>query len=320
MDKALGNIGEFGLIDLISRQFKVPEGVTGIGDDCAVIPQREGFDTLISTDMLVEGSHFIPGRISPEDLGWKSAAVNLSDIAAMGGRPDGTFLSIAVPKGTDVGWLERFISGYRQLSERFSCPLLGGDTTSSPDRICINVTVTGSVPSGRALRRDAAREGDLICVTGCLGDSALGLRMLLDGSTGHPDYRYFTSRHCRPLPRVEEGMALARTPGVHAMLDISDGLGSDLRHILEASGKGAVVECSAVPFSAQLRAYCSEHGLDPLEPALCGGEDYELLFTVDAGSESSIPVEHRVIGRITEPGEGLVWKGSDRDFLGFRHF
>lgn len=315
----LATVGEFGLIDRISAQFKVPENVTGIGDDCAVIPQSCGLDTIVSTDMLVEGTHFLLESTGPEDLGWKSVAVNLSDIAAMGGKPTGTLLSLAVPDSLSLEWADLFISGYRQLSDMFGCPLLGGDTTSAKDRICINVTVLGTVPSGEARTRDSAKEGDLICVTGCLGDSAAGLRILLENGQGN-EYPQLVRHHLRPTPRIREGLLLARCPGVHAMMDISDGLGSDLRHILDASGKGAVVDTASVPLSAQLRQYCKAFGLDPLEPALSGGEDYELLFTVDKDQERILPVAHTVIGYITEPGEGLVWKGSDKDFLGYRHF
>ena len=202
--------GEFGLIGWIREQFKVPDGVLGIGDDCAVIPQRDGLETLVTTDMLVEGSHFLLEDIAPYSLGWKSAAVNLSDIAGMGGKPVGTFLSVALPKTLDDSFMEGFIRGYKDISDRFGCPLLGGDTTASPDRLCINVTVLGACEAGRSRKRSAAQPGDLVCVTGPLGDSAAGLKLVLERVTNHEttdseEETVLIERHYRPVPRIEEG-------------------------------------------------------------------------------------------------------------------
>ena len=271
-------MGEFEFIDSIRKQFSVPEGFTGIGDDCAIIPRGDGLETLVTKDMLVEGVHFLLDRISAYDLGWKSAAVNISDIAAMGGTPVASFLSLALPSAliADGLWLNEFISGYRDLSTHFSCPLLGGDTTSSPDGLCIDVTVLGSAPAGHSVKRSGALDGDLVCVSGYLGDSGAGLKLLLGsapsapqacaeigdgGSAGVGDGEptgfddggsagaYLIGKHCRPVPRVEAGLALAGMPGVHSMMDISDGIASDLRHILRASGLSALVECASLPFS-----------------------------------------------------------------------
>ncbi|MBO4916346.1 MAG: thiamine-phosphate kinase [Bacteroidales bacterium] len=312
--------GEFELIDWIKGQFMVPDGVLGIGDDCAVLPQRDGLETLVTTDMLVEGVHFLLEDVDPYSLGWKSAAVNLSDIAGMGGKPVGTFLSCALPKTLDDGFLKGFFEGYKALSDRFDCPLLGGDTTSSLNKLCINVTVLGECVAGRSRRRSAAEPGDLICVTGPLGDSAAGLRLVLE-SAGYPENTLpcgiLRERHYRPVPRIEEGMKLAATPGVNAMMDISDGIGSDLRHILEESGTGARIDVRSLPLSAELRTVCARRGWDPVELALNGGEDYELLFTCRPGTE--VPVQHTVIGEILAT-PGLHWEGTDRDFIGFHHF
>ena len=174
-------MGEFEFIDSIRKQFSVPEGFTGIGDDCAIIPRGDGLETLVTKDMLVEDVHFLLDRISAYDLGWKSAAVNISDIAAMGGTPVASFLSLALPSAliADGLWLNEFIRGYRDLSIRFSCPLLGGDTTSSPDGLCIDVTVLGSAPAGHSVKRSGALDGDLVCVSGFIGDSGAGLKLLL---------------------------------------------------------------------------------------------------------------------------------------------
>ena len=329
---SLKNIGEFGLIAEIRDAFKAgmpdlyrpyenksSEALKGIGDDCAVLSQHDGMVTLVSTDMLVEGDHFLLDDISPYQLGWKSAAVNISDIAAMGGRPTATFLALALPAKLGNAWMKEFIRGYRDISVRFSCPLLGGDTTSSPDGLSICVTVLGQCRKGAERCRDMAHEGDLVCVTGCLGDSAAGLRIILDNKLRDTDAVQLIEKHYLPMPRVEEGLKLAATPGVHAMMDISDGIGSDLRHILKASRKGAEIDVMSLPLSGELNRVCAREGWDPVELATCGGEDYELLFTITPEAEAKLDVEHHIIGRITS-GERIKWIGSDRDYLGFRHF
>ena len=315
----LGALGEFGLIRRIADGTTVPAGVAGIGDDCAVLPQKDGLSTLVSTDMLVEGVHFLLPDIGPYDLGWKSAAVNLSDIAAMGGAPTGTFLAFALPAGMDTEWMDGFMRGYRDVSALFGVPLLGGDTTSSPDRLCICVTVTGECPAGAEVRRSGAAAGDLVCVTGALGDSAAGLMAIREGVPREGAVAALIGRHYRPQPRVREGAEL-RKAGVSAMMDISDGIASDLRHILEASGAGARIRVADIPLSEELKQVCDRQGWNPVRLALGGGEDYELLFTLRPELEPSLKVPHTVIGEIL-PGEGIVWEGAEGEsFEGFRHF
>lgn len=311
-------VGEFGLIDSIKGMFSVPDGVTGIGDDCAILPQRDGRETLVSTDMLIEGVHFLIEDVDAYSLGWKSAAVNISDIAAMGGVPTGSFLSFARPKSLTHSFINEFMRGYKDLSDRYGCPLLGGDTTGSPDRVCINVTVLGEAARGRAVRRGGARPGDLVCVTGTLGDSAAGLKCILDGVGRDGLVNYLIQRHYRPEPKVEAGIALAAA-GVHAMLDISDGVASDLRHILDASGVGARVDVRSLPLSAELRSLAQRQGWDTAVLALEGGEDYELLFTADHETEKHLGTQHFVIGQIIE-GQGIEWLGDTNEHFGFRHF
>ena len=311
--------GEFDFIDGIRGMFPAPEGVRGIGDDCAVIPQRGGRETLVSTDMLVEGTHFLLDDITPYQLGWKSAASNFSDIAAMGGTPVGMFLALALPRNLPQGWADEFLRGLRDISEKYGFPLLGGDTTASQDRVCICMTVLGDAMKGRSLLRSSASPGDLVCVTGSLGDSAAGLDAILNGCQRIGEVPYLIERHYLPKPRVEEGRLLASTEGVHAMMDISDGIGSDLRHIMEESGVGMEIEMARIPVSEQLQAYCRRRSEDLYRFAASGGEDYELLFTVAPEAESTLAVEHFVIGRVTE-GSELVWKGSEKDYDGFRHF
>lgn len=309
--------GEFEFIAGIRGIFPQPDGVTGIGDDCAVIPQHEGAETLVSTDMLVEGSHFLLSDISPYRLGWKSAAVNFSDIAAMGGTPVGSFLALALPHDLPDGWTDGFLRGYRDISEQYGFPLLGGDTTASPDRLSICVTVLGKADAGTSVKRSGAKPGDLVCVTGTLGDSAAGLKAVLEGMLRTDEIPYLIEKHYLPRPRIAEGLALAGR--VRSMMDISDGIGSDLRHIMEESGVGMEIDLGALPLSPELRTFCARFGYDPYDFAAGGGEDYELLFTVAPGDEPSLGVPHTVIGRAVEAA-GLVWKGSDKDFKGFRHF
>lgn len=310
--------GEFELIDRIGGLFRVPAGMKGIGDDCAVIPQTSEKDLLVSADMLVEKVHFLMDKISAFDLGWKSAAVNISDIAAMGGRPVATFLSIAIPENLDDEWMECFLKGYAAVSDKFSIALLGGDTTLSRDSLCINVTIIGECKHGAAVLRSSALPGDLICVTGHLGDSAAGLRCLLgDISCAET----FSKAHCRPEPRVREGLLLSGMNGIGAMMDISDGVASDIRHIMSESRVGASIDVSKLPVSADLQEACSRYGWDPVELALCGGEDYELLFTCRKGA--AIPVAHTVIGEIVQSGS-LIWTDgpakSEKNYRGFEHF
>lgn len=312
-------LGEFGLIEEISRSITPPPGILGIGDDCAVIPQLSGMETLVSSDMLIEGTHFLMDDITAYRLGWKSAAVNISDIAAMGGRCTGSFLSYALPKGMQKEWMEEFFRGYNEVSTIYGCPLLGGDTTSSPDRLCISVTVIGECPAGTSRKRSDAREGDLICVTGPLGDSAAGLQVILQGCERDEDAQTLIERHYLPRPRIREGMAIAATEGAHAMMDISDGIGSDLRHILKASGCGAEIDTASIPMSEELKRKCSALGWDALKLAISGGEDFELLFTISEEAEKTLDIEHFVIGRISS-GHELVWKGSDKDYTGYSHF
>jgi len=311
----LASIGEFGLIERIRSGQSLPSGVMGIGDDCAVIPRGDGLDTLVTTDLLLEDKHFILSDITPFQLGWKSASVNLSDIAAMGGTPVGSFLSIGLPNGLSAEWMDDFIAGYRKASG--GCPLLGGDTTAA-DKLCINVGVLGECPHGKALLRSGAKPGDIIYVTGPLGDSGAGLKIILQGLKRDEDALKLIERHYLPNARLSEGLVLSGLEGVHSAMDISDGIASDLEHILKASGVGAEVDVTRLPISAELQRVSALYGWDTIALAVASGEDYELLFT--ASPEVKIPFEnHYAIGRIVE-GSGIVWKGTGEHFTGFRHF
>ena len=314
--------GEFGFIEYIKEHFDVPEGALGIGDDCAILPSAEG-ELIYSTDMLLEGVHFLRTAASPEDIGWKSLAVNLSDIAAMGGVPIATFLSIALPKDAQGEWAERFVAGYAQISKQYGVPLLGGDTTSSLRDIAINVGVMGKCSAGKALCRDGAKVGDTVFVSGPLGDSAGGLQVILKGVERCAEESILVERHKRPAPRIQEGKALRETGLVGAMMDISDGIASDLRHILKASGVGAEIDLATLPISEELAAACQKHGWDAYELAAGGGEDFELLFTAPAEIANMVNFPIYPIGRIVT-GSELSWlhEGSKSDFdtTGYKHF
>ena len=321
-DRASINRGEFGLIDMIRQRFDIPVGMLGIGDDCAVIPSGES-EFIYSTDMLMEGVHFLRDAASPEDIGWKSLAVNLSDIAAMGGTPTSTFLSIALPKDVQGEWAERFIAGYAELSKRFNVPLLGGDTTSSLRDIAINVGVLGRTPPGKSLKRIGAIVGQGIYVTGNLGDSAGGLQAILNSWEKTPEVESLIQSHIKPMPQIEEGQALMNTGLIGAMMDISDGIASDLRHILKASGVGAEVYLDRIPTSNNLKWVCDKYGKNAYALAVGGGEDYELLFTAPADIEDLVDFPIYRIGEII-PGNSLVWMENgnavDFDVQGFNHF
>lgn len=326
----MSNIGEFELIGRINASVTVPQGVTGIGDDCAIIPQREGFDTLVTTDLLIEGRHFLLEDISPYELGWKSAAVNISDIAAMGGRPHSAFLSIAIPERVEVEWVDEFIRGFNALCGKYGVSLLGGDTSASDDKLFVNVTLLGECRHGRAVLRSGAQAGDIVYVTGPLGDAAAGLKLILERVASAAKHRCDASesvlirRHYLPEPRVEMGMALATLPGVHSMMDISDGIASDLKHILKASSLSAEIDIKSIPLSEELTAVCTARSWDPVELAVSGGEDYELLFT--SAPDCEVPGGCVPIGRIVDSSElpGMTgqirWRGSDKEYKGFTHF
>jgi len=330
----LKEIGEFGFIERFKPWFAdlVTQSQVGIGDDCAIISSNHEEDWLITTDLLMEDVHFLRSATTPEQLGYKSLAVNLSDIAAMGGKPVGTFLSIAIPPDIDVEYLDAFMNGYHQLSEKYSTPLLGGDTTRSMKPLVINVCVLGTCLKGMARKRTMAAVGDVVCVTGPLGDSAGGLQILLNQIPRSDVNRYLLDKHHTPEPRIYEGQWLAGNQSVHAMIDISDGIASDLNHILKASGVAAQIQLDRIPLSDQLVRVTAQHGWNAIELAVGGGEDYELLFTASPESVEIIQQTFQnlfknqiyQIGRIIDGSPEIHWlKGTNEMKLsttGFNHF
>lgn len=330
----LKEIGEFGFIERFAPDFKalLSEKVLGIGDDCAILLMDESFDLLVTTDMLIEDVHFLRDKITPWQLGYKSVAVNLSDIAAMGGTPLGTFLSIAIPPGINVEYLDEFMKGYHDISEKYTTPLYGGDTTKSVKHLAINVCAIGKCLKGKAKLRRNAQSGDLICITGNLGDSAGGLQTILNKVGTSVDVEYLLQRHHLPEPRIKEGQELLGFPSVHAMMDISDGIASDLVHILKASKKAARIDLEKLPLSEPLKRLCDLQNWSAEELAVGGGEDYELLFTLAPEQLNDLQKEFErqlgktvyPIGEIEEGKPEIQWYKNNQKVVlskaGFNHF
>ena len=310
---------EFGFIDQLAARFAAlpANGFEGIGDDCAVLPLDGGEALLFTADLLTEGVHFLRAATSARELGHKALAVNLSDVAAMGARPVATLLSLALPPDAADAWALEFMEGYRALSERFGVALIGGDTTRSAGGIGINVTAIGRAEAAHIKRRSAARVGDTIFVTGDLGASGAGLRDILAGRFDTP----LAAIHRQPQPAVAEGIWLGGRPEVHAMMDLSDGLASDIRHILERSHCGAAIELGRIPVA---------DGAD-VQLAACAGEDYRLLLTADGAAAEALMRDYAArfgtplhpVGRITA-APGLVWMQNEKpvelDWQGFTHY
>ncbi len=316
-------VGEFEFIDKLRTLFSGigDPTIEGIGDDCAVIPIGGGEALVVTTDMLVEGVHFLRDAITPRELGGKALAVNLSDIAAMGARPVASFLSVALPAECRGEWAMEFARGYAEMSDRYSVAPAGGDTSSSLGGIAINVAVVGRVPAANLKFRRDARVGDVIAVAGFLGESAAGLEEIITNyELRITNNSQLSTIHNNPVPQVAEGEWLGGQGAVHAMMDISDGLASDLVHILRASGVGAEVELTQVPTRVSI------------EQAVCGGEDYRLLFTAAADGFGRLRREFAAqfgtevfpIGRIVAGAAEVSWLHGGVpvavDWHGFRHF
>jgi thiamine-monophosphate kinase len=267
--------------DIIGRFFTYPApgAVLGVGDDAAIVRPRRGMDLIVSTDMMVEGRHFRKGA-DPRRLGHKALAVNLSDMAAMGAQPRWATLSIALPKA-DPRWLAGFMRGFMALARRHGVDLIGGDTTRGP--LAFSVQIMGEAPAGRALRRDGARAGDDIWVSGTLGDAALALAV---GRLGLApgERRALEAKLDTPAPRVVLGIALRGI--ARSAIDVSDGLVADLGHICERSRAGALVQYALLPASAVLRRRLDRSVARTA--LLAGGDDYELLFTAARSRRAAI--------------------------------
>ncbi|HHT0091623.1 TPA: thiamine-phosphate kinase [Raoultella planticola] len=319
--------GEF---SLIARYFDRVKSMrldveTGIGDDCALLNIPEKKTLAISTDTLVAGNHFLPD-IDPADLAYKALAVNLSDLAAMGAEPAWLTLALTLPEA-DEAWLAAFSDSLFMQLNYYDMQLIGGDTTRGP--LSMTLGIHGFVPPGRALKRSGAKPGDWIYVTGTPGDSAAGLAILQDRLVVESavDADYLLARHLRPMPRVLQGQALRDLAS--SAIDLSDGLISDLGHILKASGCGARIDLDAMPLSDALLRHAERE--QALRWALSGGEDYELCFTVPELNRGALDVaigqlgaRFTCIGQISAEADGLQLMQSGKpvqlDLQGYDHF
>jgi thiamine-monophosphate kinase len=336
----LSKLGEFGLISRFQSRLKYssPQVIQGIGDDCAVLSLDNGNYQVLTTDALVETVHFNLETHTPEQLGWKTLAVNISDIAAMGGQPKFAVISLGIPNSIPVDFLDRFYKGLNQASQKYKVALVGGDTVASPKHLFINLALLGETLKKKVFTRSGARPGDKIFVTGTLGDSALGLKVLKSPKRkwkGSEAYKKkCVQRHLKPEPRVEAALWLAQSKyKVTSMIDISDGLTQDLGHILKAGKVGAELWESEIPISKLLTKYSLINRLPALQLALNGGEDYELLFTLAPEDVNNLDIESITkvdqpvtqIGVITaRKGVRLISKNGRSKILqrpmGFNHF
>ena len=277
------SLGEFELIDRFFKTSTVRDDVVlGAGDDCAVVDVPADKQLVVTTDTLVNGVHF-PVTTSPENIAYKSVAVNLSDLAAMGAEPAWVSLSLTLPE-SDENWLARFASSFIESLRKYNVQLIGGDTTHGP--LSITVQAMGLVDKHRIMRRDTASSGDAIYVTGTIGDAATGLSLLFDETAHDEDAEWLINRLNRPQPRVEFGRQAVQY--CRCAIDISDGLAADLGHIIKASQCGATVNLVDLPLSRQL--INKQGGLDAIDwnRVLTGGDDYELLLVVSADKEQSL--------------------------------
>jgi thiamine-monophosphate kinase len=327
-------LGEFALINRFSKKFaKIPKGITGIGDDCAIISKDSKTSWVVTTDLLIEDVHFITKTISPFDLGYKSLSANLSDIAAMGATPKYFFLSMSLPSNVKVSWLDDYFRGLKKLSDKHNVFLLGGDTTKSKKRISIGISAIGEADTKKIKKRSTAKAGDIICVTDYLGDSLGGLNLILKKlPIRNSDAKRLYSRHCRPEPNIKEGRFLADIDDVHAMMDVSDGIASDLNRIMEQSKVGMEIDMDSLPKSKELMSVCKKYGWNSTKIAASGGEEYCLLLTMSGRNFKRISTQFKrkfkrplfKIGKVVSANRKLVWIKSGGSATGapsaFKHF
>lgn len=336
----LDKVGEFGLIRRIQETITLrqPSTTLGIGDDAAILTPAAQHDIVVSTDLLVEGVHFDLTFCPLKHVGYKAVAVNVSDIAAMNALPTQIVVGLAIGSRYSVEAIEELYEGMRLACEAYNVDLVGGDTTASRGGLTISITAMGQVETGRAVRRSGAQPNDLICVTGDLGGAFLGLQVLerekaafLADPEMQPElanYTYVLQRQLRPEARmdiVHELRDLGLTPT--SMIDISDGLASEILHICTASGTGARIFTENLPAANPMLEVANEFNLDPITCMLNGGEDYELLFTLPLADHAKIKnhPDITILGHITEKSDGvnLITKAGQPVPItaqGFQHF
>lgn len=348
----VAQLGERGLIRRIRELVGAgaPGVAVGIGDDAAVLALADNAKLLATTDLLLEGVHFRRGYATPADIGWKAMAVNLSDIAAIGGTPRFALVAMACPAETEVEAIEAFYAGMKAAAAPHGVVIVGGDTCASPGGLLVSVTLLGEL-AGAPRLRSGARPGEAIAVTGTLGESAAGLALLeatprsrsavATGGTkaGLPrdsldqeTVDRVSRAHLRPVARVAEGHWLGRNAAVRAMIDLSDGLAADLGHLASESRVGALVHLDRLPIASAVRRVADALGRDPTELAVTGGEDYELLLTTDPaaaqelarGLQAATGTSLTVIGEVVEAEAGVQFVNALGEPVplgeGFEHF
>ena len=292
----LQTIGEFGLIDKLQKHCQAlrSDVIQGIGDDAAILRSSPKTALIASTDLAIEGVHFDLAFESFKDVGHRIAVANISDIAAMGGTPRYLLVALAVPPSYAVKDLRALYQGFKTPCQAYGISLVGGDTSASKSGLFLCLTILGEVPPKLALTRHGAKIGDKVYVTGCLGDSKAGLQILQHQAETkqttpmQPYETFLKKRHLRPTPRLAVGQHLSRHRLAHSAIDVSDGLSGDIRHICQASQVGVELWASHIPLSRQCQAYTASQRRNPIDFALAGGEDYELLFTIAPRNQSKV--------------------------------
>lgn len=337
-------VGEFALIERIRSMLPRPhDTLFGIGDDCAALRPAAGKDLLLTTDLLVDGVDFTPQTITPFQLGRKAMGVNLSDIAAMGGLPRAALVTLAIPPDEEIEFVDELYRGLREEGARFGVEVIGGDLSAS-STLMISVTLVGEVEAGKAVTRSGAKPGEWIWITGRLGAAAAGLTALRAGCRLRNDQVEIPfevsgslreaigqaiERHLCPIPRIREGRALAQTGAASAMIDLSDGLASDLAHLCRESGVSAKIREDQIPVDQAASAIAQHFGQEPFAMALQGGEDFELLFTsswdpADITALFSDAVTVTAVGKVGEAGQGCRLEQQDGKTValtgGYDHF
>ncbi len=307
----ISDLGEFGLIDRIARFLPAgpPDVVVGVGDDVAVLRTGSREYLLATCDIQIEGVHFLPERISAYQLGRKIVAINVSDIAAMGGIPAWALISLALPASRPVSFVDELYRGMLEEIEAAAAAIVGGNVSKNDGGVVVDLFLMGKAEPQNLIVRNGAKQGDLILVTGTLGDSRAGLEVLRDDrlKVAQEVRQRVMVKHLTPRPRLREGRVLGRCGKVHAMVDVSDGLMADLEHVCRASGVGAEIWADQVPVGAACSQVALASGVEGLDWALSGGEDYELLFTASPDQAAAIEsllvnetgTSCRAIGRIT---------------------
>jgi thiamine-monophosphate kinase len=336
-DVTVADAGERALIDRIARRLPPPPSAptVGIGDDAAIVEPDRGALTVLTTDALVEGIHFDRRYSSPRDIGYKALAVNVSDVAAMGGSPRYALLSLILPASLGLDELDGIVDGLIEMAAATKMALVGGNITRSPGPLVIDVTVTGSVRRRRILTRGGGRPGDQLFVTGTVGAAAAGLDWLRHRGGGgalpdDPALADCVTRHRRPEPRARIGAALGASRAASACMDLSDGLADAVTQVAAASGTGARVDAALLPLHPGALAWWTACGEDPIRMSVSGGDDYELLFAVSSRAKGRLrqvkPQQRGVpitrIGELTAgPGVTLDREGrSEAMPSGFVHF